>query len=80
MIGVGSYNEFLNINTLSNNVSEGLENSESCDEGLENSESCDVSLPGDNHPHWLAHMVRDILFLSMAVCVVYLSNPEIVAT
>ncbi|ESW06194.1 hypothetical protein PHAVU_010G027900 [Phaseolus vulgaris] len=78
LIGVGSYNEFLN--TLSNSVSE----------GLASRESCDISLPGDNHPYWLAnvgegHSVcfnvpQDCELKGMVLCVVYLSTPEIVAT
>ncbi|XP_027906896.1 TMV resistance protein N-like isoform X2 [Vigna unguiculata] len=54
------------------------------------SEYCDVSLLGDNGPNWLAHMgegysvsftvPRDRDIKGMALCVVYLSTTEIVAT
>ena len=52
------------------------------------SESCDVYLPGDNDPHWLAHMgdrhsvyftvPQDRVVKGMALCVVYLSTSEII--
>ncbi|XP_027906284.1 TMV resistance protein N-like isoform X2 [Vigna unguiculata] len=57
---------------------------------LANSESCDVSLPSDNLPYWLAYMGEgnsvsftvpwDRDMKGMALSVVYLSTPEIVAT
>ncbi|CAJ1949603.1 unnamed protein product [Sphenostylis stenocarpa] len=78
LIGVGSYNEFFNI--LSNSIFE----------GLASSESCDVSLPDDNRPYWLAHvgeghsvyftLPQDCYVKGMALCVVYLSPPEIMET
>ena len=52
------------------------------------SESCDVSLPGDNDPHWFAHMCdghsvsftvpQDREVKGMALCVVYSSTSEII--
>ncbi|XP_047177930.1 uncharacterized protein LOC124844954 [Vigna umbellata] len=78
LIGVGSCNEFLN--TLSDGVSK----------ELASSECCDVSLPCDNHPYWLGHrgegpsvyfsVPKDCEMKGMALCVVYSSTPEIVAT
>jgi len=57
---------------------------------LARSESCDVSLPVDNGPYWLAHMgeghsvsftvPQDRVINGMALCFVYLSTFEIVAT
>jgi len=54
----------------------------------ESSELCDVSLPDDNDPYWLAykgegHSVSftvppDRHMKGMALCVVYLSTPEII--
>jgi len=54
------------------------------------SESCDVTLPGDNDPYWLAHMgeghsvsftvPQDRDMKGMALCVVYSSTSEIVAS
>jgi len=51
-------------------------------------ESCDVSLPDDNDPYWLAHKGEghSVSFTvpphrhmkGMALCVVYLSTPEII--
>ncbi|CAJ1949623.1 unnamed protein product [Sphenostylis stenocarpa] len=78
LIGVGCYNEFFN--TLSESISE----------GLARSESSYVCLPGDNHPHWLAHVggrhsvhftvPKDCDLKGMVLCVVYLSTPENMAT
>ncbi|CAJ1949631.1 unnamed protein product [Sphenostylis stenocarpa] len=78
LIGVGSYNEFFN--TLSDSIHE----------GLARSESSYVCLPGNNHPHWLAHvgeghsvcftMPQDCDVKGMALCVVYLSTPDNLAT
>ncbi|KAK7389337.1 hypothetical protein VNO78_24246 [Psophocarpus tetragonolobus] len=78
LIGIGCYQEVFNI--LSNSISE----------GLANSESCNVSLPGDKHPYWLAHMGEghsvyftvpdDCCIKGMVLCVVYLSDPEKTAT
>ncbi|CAJ1949629.1 unnamed protein product [Sphenostylis stenocarpa] len=58
--------------------------------GLARSESSDVCLPGDNHPHWLAHVgeghsvhftvPKDCDLMGMVLCVVYLSTPENMAT
>ncbi|XP_052724770.1 disease resistance protein RUN1-like [Vigna angularis] len=80
LIGVGSCNEFLN--TLSDGVSKV--------QGLASRECCDVSLPCDNHPYWLGHrgeghsvsftVPKDCEMKGMALCVVYSSTPEIVAT
>jgi len=59
-------------------------------QGLATNEACEVSLPGDNLPHWLAHtgeghsvyftVPEDCGMKGMALCIVYLSNPEIMAT
>ncbi|CAJ1949635.1 unnamed protein product [Sphenostylis stenocarpa] len=78
LIGVGSYNEFFN--TLSDSIHE----------GLARSESSYVCLPGDNCPYWLAHvgeghsvcftMPQDCDVKGMALCVVYLSTPDNLAT
>ncbi|XP_052724519.1 disease resistance protein RUN1 isoform X2 [Vigna angularis] len=78
LIGIGSYQEVFN--NLSASISE----------GLATSESCDAFLPGDNDPFWLAHMgegnsvyftvPEDCRMKGMALCVVYLSAPEITAT
>ncbi|XP_027907355.1 TMV resistance protein N-like [Vigna unguiculata] len=78
LIGVGRCKEFF----------DGF--SDSISEVFAGSESCDVSLPGDNNPNCLAHMgegysvsftvPRDRDMKGMALCVVYLSTPEIVAT
>ncbi|XP_027906894.1 putative disease resistance protein At4g11170 isoform X2 [Vigna unguiculata] len=64
--------------------------SDSISEVFAGSESCDVSLPGDNNPNCLADMgegysvsftvPRDRDIKGMALCAVYLSTPEIVAT
>ncbi|KAK8464562.1 hypothetical protein PHAVU_010G025232 [Phaseolus vulgaris] len=77
-IGAGVYHEFLS--AASDNISK----------VLASSETCDVSLPGDNHPHWLAHMDEghsvsfsvppDRGMKGMVLCVGYLSTHEIVAT
>ncbi|WVZ16432.1 hypothetical protein V8G54_009414 [Vigna mungo] len=58
--------------------------------GLASSESCEVSLPGDNHPYWLAYMgeghsvsftvPQDCDMKGMIMCIVYLSNHGIVPT
>nr|XP_007134181.1 hypothetical protein PHAVU_010G026400g [Phaseolus vulgaris]ESW06175.1 hypothetical protein PHAVU_010G026400g [Phaseolus vulgaris] len=78
LIGVGSYKEFFDI--LSDRISE----------GLKTNEACEVLLPGDNDPYWLAHtgeghsvyftVPEDCSMKGMALCIVYLSNPEITAT
>ncbi|RDX94838.1 TMV resistance protein N, partial [Mucuna pruriens] len=78
LIGIGSYQEVFN--TLSKSISE----------GLAINESDDVFLPGDNDPYWLAHMgeghsvyftvPEDCCMKGMALCIVYLSNPENTAT
>ena len=59
-------------------------------QGLASSKSRDVSLPGDNHPYWLAYigegnsvsftMPQDCDMKGMTLCVVYLSTPEIMTT
>ncbi|XP_027907377.1 uncharacterized protein LOC114166766 [Vigna unguiculata] len=77
-IGVGRWKEFFD--AFSDRISK----------VIAGSESCDVSLPGDNDPNCLAHMgegysvsftvPRDRDIKGMALCIVYLSNPEIVAT
>ncbi|XP_017442548.1 disease resistance protein RUN1 isoform X1 [Vigna angularis] len=77
-IRLGTYHEFFN--AVSDNISE----------VLLNSESCDVSLPVDNLPNWLAYMGEgnsvsfsvpwDRDMKGMALSVVYLSTGEIVAT
>jgi len=56
----------------------------------ESSESCDVWLPGDNDPYWLAYkgeghsvfftVPQDRDMEGIALCAVYLSTSEIVAT
>ncbi|KAL9303412.1 hypothetical protein ACSQ67_020675 [Phaseolus vulgaris] len=58
--------------------------------GLTTNEACEVLLPGDNYPYWLAHtgeghsvyftVPEDCSMKGMAFCIVYLSNPEIMAT
>ncbi|XP_027907799.1 TMV resistance protein N-like [Vigna unguiculata] len=78
LIGVGRCKEFLD--AFSDSISE----------VIAGSESCDVSLPGDNDPNCLAHMgegysvsftvPRNGDIKGMALCIVYLSTPEIVAT
>jgi len=55
---------------------------------LESNESCDVCLPGVNDPYWLAHkgeghsvsftVPPDRHMKGIALCVVYLSTPEII--
>ncbi|XP_014515047.1 TMV resistance protein N-like isoform X2 [Vigna radiata var. radiata] len=77
-IGLGTYHEFFN--AVSDNISE----------VLLNSDSCDVSLPVDNLPNWLAYMGEgnsvsfsvpwDRDMKGMALSVVHLSTGEIVAT
>ncbi|XP_022642096.1 TMV resistance protein N isoform X2 [Vigna radiata var. radiata] len=64
--------------------------SDSISQVFASNESRDVSLPGDNDPYWLGHMgkghsvsftvPRDRDLKGMALCVIYLSTPEIVAT
>ncbi|XP_027905505.1 TMV resistance protein N-like [Vigna unguiculata] len=78
LIGIGAYYEFFN--AVSDNISQ----------VLAGSESCDVSVLGDNHPYWLAYMGEghsvsftvppDTDLKGMILCVVYLSTLEIEAT
>jgi len=59
-------------------------------QGFGSSESCDISLPSDNDPYWLAHrgkgnsvsftVPQNRVLKGMALCVVYLSTPEILTT
>ncbi|CAJ1949615.1 unnamed protein product [Sphenostylis stenocarpa] len=78
LIGVGGYDKFFN--TLSNSISE----------EMARCESCDICLPGDNHPYWFGHvgeghsvfftLPQDCHVKGMALCVVYSSTPDIIAT
>ncbi|XP_027905521.1 TMV resistance protein N-like isoform X1 [Vigna unguiculata] len=78
LIGVGRCKEFFD--AFSDSISQ----------VLARSESCDVSLPVGNGPYWLAHMgeghsvsftvPQDRVINGMALCFVYLSTFEIVAT
>jgi len=59
-------------------------------QGLATNEASEVLLPGDNDPYWLAHtgdgrsvyftVPEDCSMKGMVFCIVYLSNPEIMAT
>ncbi|XP_047154414.1 disease resistance protein RPV1-like [Vigna umbellata] len=78
LIGVGRCKDFFN--AVSDRISE----------VFASSESCDISLPSDNDPYWLAHrgeghsvsftVPQNRVLKGMALCVVYLSNPEILTT
>ncbi|CAJ1949601.1 unnamed protein product [Sphenostylis stenocarpa] len=86
LIGVGSYDKFFN--TLNKSISEVPSRFYLC--GLARSECCDICLPGDNHPYWLGHVgeghsvfftvPQDCHVKGMALCVVYSSTPDIMAT
>ncbi|XP_027908039.1 TMV resistance protein N-like isoform X2 [Vigna unguiculata] len=77
LIGVGRCKDFFN--AVSDIISK----------VFASNESRDVSLPGDNDPYWFGHMgegrsvfftvPRDHDLKGMALCVFYLSTPEIVA-
>ncbi|XP_047169401.1 uncharacterized protein LOC124837951 [Vigna umbellata] len=76
LIGVGAYHQFFN--AVSDNISQ----------VLSSSDSCDVCLPAVNDPYCLAHMGEghSVSFVvpedgdmkGMILCVVYLSTPKII--